>query len=78
MLTKFCTYPGCNKVIPISDRCCEKHLTAYTERYKSYDKSIRLIRDADITAFYHSPEWQRIRLVVLDTYKGLDLWAYYI
>lgn len=86
MLTKFCPYPGCSEIIPANERYCPKHMAMYLKQYpqaeaewqRRYDATVRHARDADITAFYHSPEWSRLQPVVLARYHGLDLWAYYI
>ena len=75
-LRKTCT---CGKIIDYSQRYCkecqEKHAQDKVQRYKHYDKNIR---DKDTTAFYNSPEWEKVRAEVLRKYKGLDLWEYYI
>lgn len=86
MLTKFCPYPGCSEIIPANERYCPVHMAMYlkqhpqaeAERQRRYDATVRQVRDADITAFYHSLEWSRLQPVVLARYHGLDLWAYYI
>lgn len=85
MLKKFCPYPGCCEMIPASERFCKKHQEIYASqhpqeeaaRQKRYDTTVRRVRDADITAFYHSQEWVKLQPVILERYHGLDLWAYY-
>lgn len=68
MLTKFCSYPGCSEIIPANERYCPKHMAMYLKQYpqveaelqRRYDATVRHVRDADITAFYHSTEWSRL------------------
>lgn len=73
-IKKIC--PRCNKIIDATQRYCEPcqaKVTAYNN--KQYDKTKR---NKKATAFYHSPEWLEVRLVVLDKSKGIDLYAYIV
>jgi hypothetical protein len=73
-------------MIPVNERFCEKHSVIYAkshkqdeaERQKRYDTSIRHVRDAKFTAFYHSQAWIKLQPVILTNYHKLDLWAYYV
>ena len=75
-LKKTCT---CGKIIDYSNRycddCAKKNEEYKAQRYKYYDNNIR---DKQSTAFYNSIEWEATRTDVLRTYKGLDLYEYYI
>ena len=66
MIWKRCS--RCGKRLPTGQTCeCIKN------RHKEYDK---YSRDKKASAFYHSPDWLRIRAHVLSQFDGMDLWAY--
>lgn len=73
-------------MIPMGERFCEKHSAVYAESHKQdeadrqrrYDTSVRHVRDAELTAFYHSQTWIKLQPVILAKYHKLDLWAYYV
>lgn len=80
-LTKFCPVRGCNNIIPISERYCADHIHLIieqeAERQSHYDKKVRHGKDAQLTAFYHSGEWDAKRQYIIAKYKGVDVYAYY-
>lgn len=74
-----CGQPLCHRVIPITERYCEKHKAIHEQEWqakkadyrrsklaqsirakqaKQYDRDKR---DPEAVAFYHSPQWQRVR-----------------
>ena len=73
-------------MIPANERFCEKHSAVYAESHKQdeadrqrkYDQTVRHVRDAALTAFYHSRTWIKLQPVILAKYHKLDLWAYYV
>lgn len=75
-LMKLCR---CGKVISQRDRYCKQckvishQEIAESNRY--YDKYIRDKRSA---TFYNSTSWIKTREYILDKYKGLDLYAFFI
>lgn len=73
-LTKFCR---CGKQIAITDKCCSECILYYQNKnakyQKTYDKTKR-----ENESFYHSDEWIRIRVLIISTYIGLDLYEYFI
>lgn len=75
-LLKLCR---CGKKISIGEKYCNecniKVEQSKRDSNKHYDKHIRNKRS---TEFYHSKEWINLRVFVLDKYKGIDLYAYYI
>lgn len=75
-LKKLCR---CGKVIDYNKRYCDdcrdKYRQEKTERNRYYDKHIRDKREV---AFYNSPEWIKTREYILNKYKGLDLYAFFI
>lgn len=81
-LKKFCNKQGCKNLIDITERYCadHAHLAAEqeAERQAHYDKKIRHGKDAQLTAFYHSPEWRVKQPYIIAKYKGVDVYAYYI
>lgn len=81
-IKKFCNKPGCKNLCDISQRFCNDHIHLIeqqkAERNQHYDKKIRQKRDKQYTEFYHSIEWKKTREVVLMSYFGLDLYAYYV
>lgn len=65
-IKKFCAKSGCKNIC--EGRYCSEHQyldEQKSQRHKEYDRSIRHRRDKDITEFYHSPEWQAVRLQAL-------------
>lgn len=78
MPKKICSYYGCNEVIPFRESRCEKHKVAKQhsdkERYKRYDASRQNEREHK---FYKTGEWLIVRAVVLDKYKGTDIYIYF-
>lgn len=76
-LKKIC--PLCNRIIDAGTTYC-KECTDKRQQFKAdnnryYDKHKRNKRN-DI--FYHSDEWKATRQYVINNYKGLDIYAYYI
>lgn len=82
MPKKICSFSDCHRVIPGNEKYCEEHKKAYEEvkalKNRRYDTKVRHDRDKQYTMFYHSKEWEALRAYVLATYKGLDLFAYFI
>lgn len=82
MPKKLCAYGGCHEIISGAEKYCEEHKKLYeqlkSEHNQRYDKNIRHKRDKRYTEFYHSKEWETLRDFVIRTYKGLDLFAYFI
>ncbi|WP_427340638.1 HNH endonuclease [Caloranaerobacter sp. DY30410] len=74
-----CKKIGCSKLTRDKTGYCEEHRIlaeqSRKEMNKYYDENIR---DKRAAAFYNSSEWQRIRETVLNKYKGLDLYAFFI
>lgn len=81
-LTKFCNASGCKNLIPITDQYCADHLYLTTDRganrHAQYDDKIRHGKDAQLTAFYHSPAWRMKRTYIIAKYHGIDVYAYYV
>ena len=79
---KICAYVGCTTAVPFGQQFCKRHAEAdrryQADRHAHYDKTVRLARDADLHEFYLSPEWNAIKPVVKDKFKGLCVWSYYI
>ncbi|MSS43154.1 HNH endonuclease [Anaerosalibacter bizertensis] len=75
-LKKLCR---CGKVIDYNKRYCDdcrdKYKKEKIERNRYYDKHIR---DKKATSFYNSTEWIKTREYILNKYKGLDLYAFFI
>lgn len=65
MLKKFCNKNGCKNMCDAGERYCSEHKKAPAQRNKEYDQSIRLRRDKELSEFYHSREWQAVRLQAL-------------
>ena len=59
---KLCNKIGCNNLVKISEKYCDKHKHVETdnkqERNRYYDKNMR---DDKINKFYHSKAWIRTR-----------------
>lgn len=76
LLNKICR---CGKVIPTSIARCDECQVRYeidrARRDKEYDLSKRNKRSE---AFYNSPEWESLREYILNKYKNLDLYDYFI
>ena len=73
-IKKIC--PRCHGVMDATKRYCDPcqaKVTAYNN--KQYDKTKR---NRKHDSFYHSPEWQAIREVVLVKSKRIDLFAYIV
>lgn len=68
----------CKKLIdPSLGMCeeCEVKYRAYrSEYYRQYDDG----KDKEISSFYKSVEWLRVRQVVLNKYHGLDVYDYVV
>lgn len=82
MRRQMCSYVGCTSAVPFGQQFCRRHAEA-NKRYQAvrqanYDKTVRLVRDADLHAFYLSPEWDVTKQVVRDKFKGLCAWSYLI
>jgi hypothetical protein len=82
MRRKMCAHVGCAIAVPFDQRFCQKHADDnkryQAERQARYDKTVRLVRDADIHAFYLTPEWNTTKQVVRDKFKGLCVWSYFV
>lgn len=82
MPKNICNFNGCNRIIPGNKKYCEEHERYFAElkknKNKRYDTKVRHQRDKQYTMFYHSDEWETLRDYIIKTYKGLDLFAYYI
>ena len=81
-LKKFCSVSGCRNLCDIGNKYCDDHAHLLdeqnAERYKRYDKQVRHGRDQLYTEFYHSNEWDKARIAVLNMYNGMDPYAYYV
>lgn len=79
MLKKICSYHGCRALVDYTDKYCDKHKDIADienkERYKLY-KNNRTDKKEQL--LYNSKEWIQLRQVVLNHYKGLDIYEYYI
>lgn len=82
MRKKMCAHVGCNAAVPLGRRVCPKHETAdrqyQSARQAHYDKTVRLVRDADLHEFYLSSAWNATVPAVRDKFKGLCVWSYFI
>ncbi len=76
-LKHICNYPGCSRLVDISQTYCDKHTGCRSERQSEYDHNVRLRRDALLHHFYDSPEWKMTVQFINANYKGLCLWSYY-
>lgn len=71
MLKKCCPYQGCKAIIDIQETACDKH-----KNY--YDTNIRRAKEnKKYDDFYHSLEWQYMRMNIINNFFGLDVYAYY-
>jgi len=69
MPSKICNAPGCDELIPMSERYCSKHVVDHKkETHKSYDASRR---NKFHDQFYHSKQWKSIRDLVMFEHGGL-------
>lgn len=72
-----CKKIGCSNLT--REGYCEDHIKIAEEkksiRNRYYDKHIR---EKKYTSFYNSDEWERVRELILTTYHGIDIYAYYI
>jgi hypothetical protein len=79
---KICNFSDCHNIIPGNEKYCEEHKKSLNEiktlNNRRYDTKVRHERDKQYTKFYHSKEWEALRIYVLRTYKDLDLFAYFI
>ncbi|KRL36610.1 hypothetical protein FD20_GL001153 [Liquorilactobacillus uvarum DSM 19971] len=73
MRVHFCSHNGCNEVIPIDSRYCQKHISEYkpykrvtdTQR-KGLQRAYNLIeRDQKANSFYHDKKWTVTRQTVV-------------
>lgn len=78
MLKKMCA--KCSKIIPYGKRYCEECSSKYAAidkeqnslRHKRYDTTVRHRDNNKIyDSFYHTREWQIVRLVAISRDKGL-------
>ena len=84
MLIKYC--PRCNTLIPYGKQYCDKHQAEHDEYMAGrkrianikYDKTVRQERDRKYYLFYHSKEWEQLKLYIGRKYKGLCLYSYLI
>lgn len=67
-LKKVCSRSGCNELIDMGVRWCDKHKDSDKERQRAYDLHIR---NKEHDKFYHSPEWKMLREVVKAKFNGL-------
>lgn len=76
---KPCKKFGCSNLTEYPHRFCINHLDLEekenAERNNYYDKNIR---DKKCNEFYHSKQWINLREYILNKYKGLDLFEYYL
>jgi len=69
-----CNAPGCHELT--NNSYCEKHKRESVKiKNSKYDK---LNRNKKAKEFYNSSEWINTSNRVLNNYKGLDLYAYYV
>lgn len=73
MPKKICNFSGCNNIIPFNKVYCDEHEKNKSERYIDYDK---YRRDKKANKFYHSTEWLKVREVIFNRYKGIDMYLY--
>lgn len=65
---KVCSKSGCNRLVDEEIKYCDIHVDVDKERQKDYD---RYQRDQKSKTFYDSPEWRKVRRIVLTRDKGL-------
>ena len=71
------TCPRCGRLVPYGVDCpCSAQ--SKRERNRTYDNTVRYTRDADLTSFYHSPEWRAMQQYIINKYDGLDVYAYLV
>lgn len=77
-----CKQRGCINLTRDIAGYCEEHMHISEERQQQrnryYDKHIRHNKYKKYTDFYHSKEWENLRVYVLTLYNGIDIYAYYI
>ena len=75
-LKKLCR---CGKVIDYNQKYCSQCSIKYKQERAAYHKYYdKYIRDQESVDFYNSPEWEKTREHILNKYKGLDLYAFFI
>lgn len=75
-LKKLCR---CGKIIDYNQKYCKQCGIKYQEERKEYHKYYdKYIRDQESADFYNSPGWEKTREYILNKYKGLDLYAFFI
>jgi len=80
-LMRFCSKPGCQALCNQDQRFCKDHQDLNSSRAddnKLYDQFVRHGRDKRYTEFYHSHEWEVTSDFIIASYKGIDLYAYYV
>ncbi len=75
-------YIGCHETILSSEQYCSRHAEIYkcyqAARQSHYDKTVRLVRDAALHAFYLSQEWHATKSFINQKFKGLCAWSYLV
>lgn len=75
---KMCSKVNCNKLIPINKRYCKAHELERIEDIKLnnrfYSKNRTDIRELN---FYKSYEWELVKKVITNMFKGICLYTYY-
>jgi len=69
MPRKVCNSPGCNALVPMSERYCDKHRKDEVKRRNDdYDTNRR---NQEHARFYHSAAWKAARDKVMREWGGL-------
>ena len=69
MPKKICNHPGCNELVPMTERYCLAHKRdVKKKRDQSYDKDRR---NKEFDKFYHSADWKKMRNFVMLEHGGL-------
>lgn len=75
-LKKLCR---CGKIIEYNQKHCKQCSIKYQEERKKYHKYYdKYLRNQEAADFYNSIDWEKTREYILNKYKGLDLYAFFI
>lgn len=72
MMLKECR---CGRLIPQSVRLCDQCAAQEESRHMIYNETKRSKRAA---AFYVSPQWRRLRPIIISIFDGIDIYALYV
>ena len=72
MMLKECR---CGRLIPQSVRLCKQCAEQEESRHMIYNETKRSKKAA---AFYVSPQWRRLRPIIISVFDGIDIYALYV